>query len=274
MELDVTSRRFSRLWIAATAIFAGLPLAWADPGPRCTLTTPTATAQCETITMVIGARTANLDPVSGGPSTDYQPMYVQAGLLYRYDQNLVPRMDLVESEAISTDGRTITHKLKTGAKYSDGSPVVAEDVVFAHERWKTSGMSSSYIAPITAVKAEGDNTIVWSLSSPYPDFKHAIASHFLGIHPKKQIVEKTPAEYFAMFSGDFGVSTTATAVVARATPAIEAVESRRGAEPMGLVGPASRFLSPLIEPDLRIARIRLSDWLRVRPTAVSPASGA
>ena len=196
MELDVTSRRFSRLWIAATAIFAGLPLAWADPGPRCTLTTPTATAQCETITMVIGARTANLDPVSGGPSTDYQPMYVQAGLLYRYDQNLVPRMDLVESEAISTDGRTITHKLKTGAKYSDGSPVVAEDVVFAHERWKTSGMSSSYIAPITAVKAEGDNTIVWFLSSPYPDFKHAIASHFLGIHPKKQIVEKTPAEYF------------------------------------------------------------------------------
>ena len=36
---------------------------------------------------------------------------------------------------------------------------------------------------------------------------------------------------------------------------------------MGLVGPASRFLPPLIERNVRIARITLSDWLHVRPTA-------
>ena len=46
------------------------------------------------------------------------------------------------------------------------------------------------------MQSRGDDTLVWTLSAPYPDFRHAIASHFHGIHPKKQIVEKTPAEYF------------------------------------------------------------------------------
>ena len=168
----------------------------ADPGPNCTLTTPTDKAECATVTMVIGARTTSLDPTAGGPSTDYQPMYPQQGLLYRYDINLVPRMDLIEAETISPDGLTITQTVRKGAKYSDGTPVLAEDAVYAYERWKAAGLSSAFIAPITGAKASGDTTIVWTLSSPYPDFKHAIASHFLGIHPKKQIVEKTPAEYF------------------------------------------------------------------------------
>ena len=42
-----------------------------------------------------------------------------------------------------------------------------------------------------------------------------------------------------------------------------AVESRRGA-----VSRATRFPSPLIKPDLRISRIRLSDWLHGRLTRV------
>ena len=185
-----------RLAIIAGVMSVGLSVARADPGPNCALTTPAARANCGTITMVIGARTTSLDPTAGGPSTDYQPMYVQEGLLYRYDQNLVPRMDLIEAETVSADGLTITQKIRKGAKYSDGTPVVAEDAVFALERWKTAGLSSAFIAPITGAQSAGDDTIIWALSTPYPDFRHAIASHFLGIHPKKQIVEKTPAEYF------------------------------------------------------------------------------
>ena len=183
--------------VAMMSVLLGFSVpAQADPGPNCTLTTPTDKAECATVTMVIGARTTSLDPTAGGPSTDYQPMYPQQGLLYRYDINLVPRMDLIEAETISPDGLTITQTVRKGAKYSDGTPVLAEDAVYAYERWKAAGLSSAFIAPITGAKASGDSTIVWTLSSPYPDFKHAIASHFLGIHPKKQIVEKTPAEYF------------------------------------------------------------------------------
>ncbi len=134
--------------ILRPAVVLGLALAFplpamANPGPNCTLTTPTEKAECLTVTMVIGARTTSLDPVSGGFSTDYQPQYPQQGLLYRYDINLVPRMDLIEAESVSSDGLSITHTIKKGAKYSDGTPVLAEDVVFAYERWKTSGVSSA-----------------------------------------------------------------------------------------------------------------------------------
>jgi len=168
----------------------------ADPGPNCTLTTPADKAECGTITMVIAARTNSLDPANGGPNTDYQPAYPQQGLLYRQDENLVPRMDLIDAETVSTDGLTITQRLKRGVKYSDGTPVLAEDAVFTYKRWKESGISSAYVAKIVDAKAVGDDQIVWTLSTPYPDFKYALASQFMGIHPKKQIEAKTPAEYF------------------------------------------------------------------------------
>jgi peptide/nickel transport system substrate-binding protein len=185
-----------RAGVLAGSLLAGLSTAIADPGPNCTLATPTEKAECRTITMVIAARTTSLDPTAGGPSTDYQPMYPQEGLLYRLDINLVPRMDLIEAEQVSQDGLTIVQTIRKDAKYSDGTAVLAEDAVFAFERWKAAGLSSAFIAPIVAAKSDGPSTIVWSLSAPYPDFKYAIASHFLGIHPKKQIEEKTPAEYF------------------------------------------------------------------------------
>jgi hypothetical protein len=43
------------------------------------------------------------------------------------------------------------------------------------------------------------------------------------------------------------------------------VEERRGG--LGPCEPSLRFLSPLVERNVRISRITLSDWLHVRPTA-------
>lgn len=168
----------------------------ADPGANCQLATPAAKASCGTITMAIAARTNSLDPANGGPNTDYQPAYPQQGLIYRQDRNLVPRMDLIASETVSANGLVITQTLKKGLKYSDGTPVLAEDAVFAYTRWKASGISSAYVAKITEAKAVGDDQIVWTLSTPYPDFKYALSSQFMGIHPKKQIDAKGPVEYF------------------------------------------------------------------------------
>ncbi len=189
------ARTFPSLLLAGAAFAFAMP-AKADPGPNCTLATPVASAQCGVLTMAIVGRTNSLDPANGGPNTDYQPAYPQQGLLYRQDQSLTPRMDLIEAETVSTDGLTITQTIRKGAKYSDGSPVLAEDAVLAYTRWKASGISSAYVAKITGARAEGADKIVWTLSTPYPDFKYALASQFMGIHPKAQIDAKTPAEYF------------------------------------------------------------------------------
>ena len=180
----------------AFAPLAFTPPAKADPGPNCTLTTPVASAQCGVITMAITGRTNSLDPANGGPNTDYQPAYPQQGLLYRQDQTLTPRMDLIQAETVAPDGLTITQTIRRGAKYSDGSPVLAEDAVLAYTRWKASGISSAYVAKITAARAVGADQIVWTLSTPDPAFKYALASQFMGIHPKVQIDARGPAEYF------------------------------------------------------------------------------
>jgi hypothetical protein len=56
--------------------------------------------------------------------------------------------------------------------------------------------------------------------------------------------------------------------IGKVVPAVnkerEPVESRRGA----VTAFASRFPSPLIKPDVRISRIRLSDWFRDRLTTL------
>jgi len=186
-----------RLAALGLVVAAGLTgPAKADPGPNCTLATPAAMANCGTITLAIAARTNSLDPANGGPNTDYQPAYPQQGLIYRQDRNLVPRMDLIATESASANGLVITQTLKKNLKYSDGSPVLAEDAVFAYTRWKASGISSAYVAKIIDAKAVGDDQIVWTLSTPYPDFKYALASQFMGIHPKKRIEAMGAAEYF------------------------------------------------------------------------------
>src|SRR5215813_3780152 len=67
------------------------------------------------------------------------------------------------------------------------------------------------------------------------------------------------------------------ALVATSTTAVYSsrkllVESRMGAVAWGH-WPTPRFPSPLIEPDVRSYRIRLSDWLHPRPTAGQVEAG-
>ena len=52
--------------------------------------------------------------------------------LYRYEEN-PPKLEpwLAESHTVSADGLTWEFKLRPGAKFHDGSPVTAADVVFS-----------------------------------------------------------------------------------------------------------------------------------------------
>jgi oligopeptide transport system substrate-binding protein len=79
------------------------------------------------------------DPNSLDPTkfTD-APVGAILGLIYgglvRLDGKLQVAPDLAESWKISKDGKTYTFKLRDNAKFSDGSPVTADDVVFSFAR--------------------------------------------------------------------------------------------------------------------------------------------
>jgi peptide/nickel transport system substrate-binding protein len=198
----VFSKKFIALLSASVIAISGsitMGAANADTSKTCNLTSTVENAVCDEIVYGTLHRVGQLDRVGGsgtGGYTDLQMSYITGGLLYRFDEFLVPRRDLVERKTTSLDGLTVTLKLRT-IKYSDGTPFNAKDVVVAFERWAASGASPSFISKISSMVAVTPNTLKINLKSLYPDIDYALAQPYFMIHPADRV--KTPAmanDYF------------------------------------------------------------------------------
>jgi peptide/nickel transport system substrate-binding protein len=139
--------------------------------------------------------TNTLDPATGQTASDYIPNILVSGQLYRWNRKRVPELDLLASSKVSKDERTVTQTLKLGLKYSDGTPVVAQDAVYSLERARK-GPGGPFFRRVKSVTAPNDLTIVWKLTAPYPDFPDALSQQYILLHPWKQIEAKGAAEYF------------------------------------------------------------------------------
>lgn len=104
-----------------------------------------------------------------------------AGLMgYDTDGNLVPV--LAESYDESEDGKTYTFVIRAGAKFSDGTPVTADDVVFTVNKAKDPALKSPALsdwANIDAVAVDA-RTVKFTLPKAYAPF---LAGATLGILP-------------------------------------------------------------------------------------------
>ncbi|MGA1329151.1 MAG: ABC transporter substrate-binding protein, partial [Candidatus Nanopelagicales bacterium] len=127
---------------------------------RCNLNTKVANAVCDEIVYGAVARVSGLDKKtpSGGGYVDSQMAYITQGQLYRFDENLVPRRDLVAKKKVSKDKLTVTLTLRN-ARYSDGTPVRAQDAVVSYQRWVASNQSPAYIAKVASMREVNKNTI-------------------------------------------------------------------------------------------------------------------
>lgn len=96
------------------------------------------------------------------------------------DGTLVP--NLASSYEISPDGKTYTFVIREDARFSDGKPVTATDVVFTIDKAKDPGLKSpeySNWVRITAVALDA-RTVRFTLPKPYAPF---LADTTLGILP-------------------------------------------------------------------------------------------
>jgi peptide/nickel transport system substrate-binding protein len=82
------------------------------------------------------------------------------------DVNVVP--DLAESYAVSDDALTYTFKLRSDARFTDGAPVKASDVVFSYRTIMDSATEID-LSAIDSVTADGD-TVVVRLKHPQSTF--------------------------------------------------------------------------------------------------------
>ncbi|MFC7393090.1 peptide ABC transporter substrate-binding protein [Scopulibacillus cellulosilyticus] len=154
----------------------------------------------------------NFEKVNDNTSSTYLN-YLQAGLM-RLDANLKVKPDIADSmPKVSKDKKTYTFKLRKNAKWSDGSPVTANDFVYA---WRTmvdpkTASPYSFIfasaniknaakiddknSPLfgkvdqLGVKAIDDHTLQVTLEKPTPYFISIIANASF-LPQKKSFVEK------------------------------------------------------------------------------------
>lgn len=122
-------------------------------------------------TLVVGTDVdaGTLDPRLARDSTAYRTAdLVYAGLVH-ITPKLEPVPDLAESWE-TPDPQTFIFKLRPDLKFSDGSPLTADDVVFTYTTLLKPDFSSpirALFTPVKAVTAVDAQTVKFELSAPY-----------------------------------------------------------------------------------------------------------
>lgn len=115
-----------------------------------------------------------------------------AGLMGEGPQGLRPV--LAESYTISPDGKTYTFTLRKGIKFTDGTPITADDVVFTVEKAQDPALKSPELANWANIRAEAVDarTVRFTLPKAYGPF---LEDTTLGILPS-HIWKSVPSEQF------------------------------------------------------------------------------
>jgi peptide/nickel transport system substrate-binding protein len=88
--------------------------------------------------------------------------------LYVLDNNAKPVPSLATGYKLSSDKLSWTFSLRQGAKFSDGKPVTAKDVVFSLNLARKGALLGSLYSNIVSITASGDNAVVIKTKVPEP----------------------------------------------------------------------------------------------------------
>jgi peptide/nickel transport system substrate-binding protein len=130
--------------------------------------------------------TDSLDP---GTLEDITPQTINTQIRNRlveidYKSNPIP--ELSESWESSPDAVTWTFKLRQGVEFHNGKTMDSQDVIesFNHHRGKDSKSAAKGIVdPIKEIKADGKNTVIFTLESGNADFPYVASDYHLTIQP-------------------------------------------------------------------------------------------
>ena len=165
-------------------------------------------AEKQTLVRNNGAEVQSLDPhkIEGVPESNVNRDLFEGLLVTDVEGHPAPG---VAEKWENKDFKVWTFHLRKDAKWSDGTPVTAEDFVYSWQRWRIQtpplrmraicnmaispiSMTSSPVKPVTdlGVKAIDANTFEVTLSEPVPYF------YKLLVHPSVSPVPKSAVEKF------------------------------------------------------------------------------
>ncbi|HUZ00464.1 MAG TPA: ABC transporter substrate-binding protein [Thermomicrobiaceae bacterium] len=127
---------------------------------------------------------ANLDPAVGhdGATSNLQKHVYDS--LYRHIGNPVQLVPwLATGNEVSQDAKQWTFHLDSRAKFQDGTPVTANDVVYSTQRLLSINQGTAYmfkgVLSSSGVQAVDDHTVKFTLDNPYAPFLHATTWIFI-----------------------------------------------------------------------------------------------
>jgi peptide/nickel transport system substrate-binding protein len=122
----------------------------------------------------------HFDPIIGFSGSGHFAAPLMYSTLVRTDADMNIVLNLAESYSISEDALTYTFNLRGDAKFTDGTPVTANDVVFTYQTMK-SEVSAIDLAFMESIRSDGDSVII-TLTQPQSAFILTVA--MAGIVPQ------------------------------------------------------------------------------------------
>ncbi|MDN5786801.1 ABC transporter substrate-binding protein [Pseudorhodobacter sp.] len=238
---------------------------------------PTSAVFAQTLKVALGDEPLSFDPIATSDNGSIWTQLLIFDTLIRPDKagtGLEP--GLAASWEVSPDGLTLTFTLRD-AKFSDGTAVTPEDVVFSLKRAGVDEKSQwkRFFNPITAFKSEG-NKVILTLEQPFTPAFNNLALFAAAILPEKLVTEQGDAFFeHPVGSGPFMLSGWTRGSKVELTknphywqegkPAVETVELDIVAEPTARVlrleaGEADVILDP---PLNQIADLSSKDGITV-----------
>ena len=123
----------------------------------------------------------SLDPIKGAMSHGYS--FTNSSLL-TVNPSSQYIGELATAWTVSEDALTYTFEIRQGVKFSDGSDMTADDVVFTYEKIKKNQAENQNVdlTYLSAVQSVGKYAVEFTLSQPYSPFLDITAT--IGIVPK------------------------------------------------------------------------------------------
>jgi peptide/nickel transport system substrate-binding protein len=174
--------------IMATVMSACAPTATA-PGPSASASGP---KKGGTLILARAGEVTNLDPHKVPAFTSARVFELVYSYLMRLDENLAVQPDLAESmPTTSSDGKTVTVKIRSGVKFHNGDALTSADVKYTFDRIidpKNAAVARSFFGDVDSITAPDATTVVFNLKTP----NAALIAYMA--HPNTGIVSKKIGE--------------------------------------------------------------------------------
>ena len=140
--------------------------------------------------IVGSAGNSTTDSLDGGTLSHSMPQMINntiRNMLVEVNYKGEPVPELAESWEASPDAAVWTFKLRKGVEFHNGKTMDADDVLYSfnlHRGADTKSAAKGVVDPITDIKADGKNTVIFTLKEGNADFPFIASDYHIPIIPK------------------------------------------------------------------------------------------